>query len=291
MKHILVTGANGQLGTSIREMTYRLPGFRYSYIDIGDLDLTNENDVYVYLSGIRPDYIINCAAYTAVDLAEKNQDAAFRINAGIPRLLGDFCSRNQAKLLHLSTDYVYNGLQPLPHHEDELLLPVSVYGKSKLQGEQSLWENPDAIVVRTSWLYSEYGNNFLKTMIRLGKERKEIGVVYDQIGTPTYAGDLAEVLLDIIKRSEGSGFNSGIYNYSNEGVCSWYDFAFEIMKAVKTGCKVLPLRTEAYPLPATRPPYSVLDKSKIKKTFGIDIPNWRESLNTALQNLEKNKEI
>ena len=291
MKHIIVTGANGQLGTSIREKSYRHPGLRFTYIDIGELDLTNENDVSGYLSRTLPDYIINCAAYTAVDLAEKNPDEVFKINAGIPRLLGTYCNTTHAKLIHLSTDYVYNGLQPLPHLEDEPLLPVSVYGRSKLQGEQSLWENPDAIVVRTSWLYSEFGNNFLKTMLRLGTERNEIGVVYDQIGTPTYAGDLAVILLEIVIRSEGSGFCSGIFNYSNEGVCSWYDFACEIMKGAKTGCRVLPLRTEAYPLPAQRPYYSVLDKSKIKKTFGIDIPHWRDSLNTALLNMEKNKEI
>jgi dTDP-4-dehydrorhamnose reductase len=289
MKHILVTGANGQLGHCIRERAGDNPDLRFTFIDIETIDLTNEAEVPKYLAQQRPDYIINCAAYTSVDQAESNQETAFVVNAGIPRVLGAYCSENNAKLLHLSTDYVYDGLQPFPHLEDEPLVPVSVYGRSKLLGEQHLWENHNALVVRTSWLYSEFGNNFLKTMHRLGAERNEIGVVYDQIGSPTYAGDLAVVLLKIIHHAEVSGFSRGIYNYSNEGVCSWYDFAYEIMKAYKPGCKVHPLRTSAYPLPAARPQYSVMDKSKIKSTFGIEIPHWRDSLTLALQHMESIK--
>jgi len=291
MKHILVTGANGQLGNCIRERSGDNPGLRFTFIDIETIDLTHVAEVPKYLALQSPDYIINCAAYTAVDQAESNQDTAFVVNAGIPQLLGAYCRDYNTKLIHLSTDYVYDGLQPFPHREDEPLLPVSVYGRSKLLGEQHLWENRNALVVRTSWLYSEFGNNFLKTMQRLGAERNEIGVVYDQIGSPTYAGDLAVVLLKIIHHSEISGFSGGVYNYSNEGVCSWYDFAFEIMKSYKPGCKVHPLRTSAYPLPAKRPQYSVMDKSKIKITFGIDIPHWRDSLNVALHQVERIQKI
>jgi dTDP-4-dehydrorhamnose reductase len=235
--------------------------------------------------------LINCAAYTAVDKAEQDAENSFTVNAGIPSLLGRLCLENSIRLIHISTDYVYNGQLSVPHTEEESLLPISVYARTKLQGEQYLWYNRNAIVIRTSWLYSEHGNNFLKSMLRLGHERKELGVVFDQTGTPTYAGDLAGAILEIIATSEKGEFIPGIFNYSNEGVCSWYDFAIEIMQKVKSGCRILPIRTSQYPLPAKRPEYSVLDKSKIKKTFSLEIPYWRDSLHLALQNLEKNKEI
>lgn len=291
MKHILVTGSNGQLGTAIQERAFQYEHFVFSYVDINDIDLTDEKKVRQYFENNRIDYIINCAAYTAVDKAEKEPEVAFPINAGVPSLLGKICSTGSTHLIHISTDYVYDGKLFLPHLEDEVPGPVSVYGNSKLTGEQSLWKNPHAIVIRTSWLYSEFGNNFLRSMIRLSKEKETLGVVYDQVGTPTYAGDLAAAVLQIIAFSETSGFKPGVYNYSNEGVCSWYDFAVEIMNSIGSKCTVKPIRTIEYPLPAHRPEYSVLDKKKIKDTFCIRIPHWRDSLTEAVRKLEKNKEV
>jgi dTDP-4-dehydrorhamnose reductase len=291
MKNILITGSNGQLGSSLHARSNLFPSFRFTFIDLPDLDLTREDAVRNFLRDAAPDYIIHCAAYTAVDLAEKNKETAFQVNADIPCLLGNYCRLTATRLIHISTDYVYNGKLSLPHLEDEPVMPVSVYGKSKMEGEKCLWDNPNALVIRTSWLYSEYGNNFLKSILRLGLERKELGVVFDQAGTPTYAGDLASAILKIIHHSENNTFIPGVFNYSDEGVCSWYDFAVEILKLTNSNCIVRPIRTAEYPLPAVRPEYSVMDKSKIKKIYGIKIPYWRDSLIIALQNLEKNKEI
>jgi len=291
MKHILVTGANGQLGTSLKVSSTRFDQFTYSFVDIHDIDLTNESQADSFFRHTKINYIINCAAFTAVDQAEKQHGPAFKVNAGIPKLLGRICRENKVYLIHLSTDYVYHGKSYFPHHEDEKPDAESVYAQSKLQGEMSLWNNPNAIIIRTSWLYSEYGNNFLRNMIRLATEKQELEVVFDQTGTPTYAGDLAESLLKIIQFSENFGFKAGIYNYSNEGLCSWYDFAVEIMQLTRMNCKVKPIRTHEYPLPAKRPEYSVMDKSKIKNTFGLIIPHWKQSLSVAINNLEKNKEI
>lgn len=292
MKHILITGANGQLGTSLKEHARDYSQYAFTYVDIQNFDLTNETEVRQFFEKEgRFDYIINCAAFTAVDQAEKSPEQPFAVNAGIPRLLGQICLESSIFLIQLSTDYVYNGMSFQPHTEDETPVALSLYAQSKLEGEMHLWNNPRAIIIRTSWLYSEYGNNFLRTMIRLSKERKELGVVFDQLGTPTYAGDLAEVLLGIIIHSEKHGFKAGIYNYSNEGVCSWYDFAVEIMQMAGTNCHVKPLRTFEYPLPARRPEYSIMDKSKIKKEFGIGISHWKQGLIKAIEILKKNKEI
>lgn len=291
MKHILVTGSNGQLGRSLRIVAGSYSDFRFSFIDIVDLDLTNSREVSGYFAGHPADYIINCAAYTAVDKAEEQSESAFRVNAVIPELLGKIALTRNIRLLHISTDYVYDGKLSVPHQEDETPVPVSVYGKSKYEGDKALLNNPNVIIVRTSWLYSEFGNNFLTNMIRIGTVKKELGVVYDQTGTPTYAGDLARTLLKIISFSGKNPFMPGIYNYSNEGVCSWYDFATEIMKLACKDCVVRPIRTSEYPLPAQRPAYGVMDKSKIRRVFDIQIPYWRDSLRLALENLEKNKEI
>lgn len=291
MKNILVTGGNGQLGSSLRKISSSNPGFSFEFIDYDDLDLTNADEVNKFFRGRHIDYIINCAAYTAVDNAEINQEAAFRVNAGIPRLLSSVTVTGNIRLLHISTDYVYDGTLSLPHTENETPAPLSVYAHSKLDGEKALWDHPSAIVIRTSWLYGEFGKNFLKSMLQLGKEKKELGVVFDQTGTPTYTGDLAQTLIEIILFSEKNEFLPGVYNYSNEGVCSWYDFAREIMIQGERNCKVKPIRTSDYPLPAKRPEYSVLDKAKIKRTFAIEIPHWKESLSTCLANLKKNKEI
>jgi dTDP-4-dehydrorhamnose reductase len=291
MKNILVTGGNGQLGSSLRKIAPLIPGFSFAFIDYEDLDLTDAEKVSEFFNSRHTDYIINCAAYTAVDLAETQKEEAFAVNAGIPLLLAGIAVSHKIRLIHISTDYVYDGTLSVPHTENEPPAPASVYAHSKLEGEKPLWDHSMAIIIRTSWLYGEFGKNFLKTMLRLGSERKELGMVFDQTGTPTYSGDLAKTLMDIISFSEKNEFIPGIYNYSNEGVCSWYDFATEIMIRGGRNCHVKPIRTHEYPLPAKRPEYSVLDKSKIKRTFGIEIPHWKDSLSTALANLKKNKEI
>ncbi|MFO7370620.1 MAG: dTDP-4-dehydrorhamnose reductase [Bacteroidales bacterium] len=289
MIKILITGSNGQLGSAIRDLAADYPHFSFTGIDIHELDLTNETHVRQYLQQHAFSYIINCAAYTAVDLAESQPDKAHEVNSGIPQLLGKICSENDTRLVHISTDYVYNGKQWTPHAEDEPLAPVSVYAKSKAGGETALKNNPLALIIRTSWLYYKTGNNFLRTMLRLSHEKKEIGVVTDQTGTPTYAADLADAVLKIIDFSEKSGFIPGIYNYSNEGVCSWYDFAVEIMQHTGSNCRVSPIRTAEYPLPAYRPEYSVLDKKKIKTVFGLTIPYWRNSMQKAMQEIALSK--
>jgi len=291
MKKILVTGGNGQLGKSLRNISTVYTDFSLTFIDYEDLDLTKDHAVNEFFRGHSFNYMINCAAFTAVDQAESQQEAAFKVNAGIPHLLGDIAMRYAIRLLHISTDYVYNGKLSLPHMENENPAPASVYAKSKLEGEKHLWNNQFALIIRTSWLYGEFGKNFLKSMLNLSKERQEMGVVFDQTGTPTYTGDLAKTLLEIILFSEKNEFIPGIYNYSNEGVCSWYDFAREIMILGNRSCRVKPIRTADYPLPALRPEYSVLDKSRIKHTFGIEIPHWKDSLSSAFANLKKNKEI
>jgi dTDP-4-dehydrorhamnose reductase len=291
MKQILVTGAKGQLGSSIRMISPQYKDFWFTFLDIDDLDLTETEKVTDYLSQNPTDYIINCAAYTAVDMAEKQPETAYRINSGIPELLGKIARTRNIRLFHISTDYVYDGNISLPHLEDEKPAPISVYARSKQEGDNALNNNSNVIILRTSWLYSEFGNNFLTNMLRLGETRKELGVVFDQTGTPTYAGDLAHALLEIILYSEKYAFVPGIFNYSNEGVCTWYDFASEIMKHSRKGCFVRPIRTHEYPLPAQRPAYGVMDKAKIKEIFGIQIPYWRDSLFSVLENLEKNKEI
>ena len=287
MSSILVTGSNGQLGSSIRQKASRYKQHAFEFVDIGELDLTHEQAVQDFLSSRQIHYIINCAAYTAVDKAESQPDQAFTVNAGVPALLGSLCDRRKCHIIHISTDYVYNGNSYTPHTEDEKTLPMSVYAQSKLDGEKALWDNPRAIVLRTSWLYSEYGNNFMKTMLKLSAEKEELGVVYDQTGTPTYAGDLADCILQIIDFSVLHPFIPGVYNYSDEGVCSWYDFAVEIMRLTGSACRIKPIRTAEYPLPAQRPAYSVLDKQKIKNNFGISIPYWKDSLNCAFNNLMK----
>jgi dTDP-4-dehydrorhamnose reductase len=285
MKQILVTGSKGQLGSALQECAWQYKQFAFLYLDINELDLTNEKQVRKYFDRERIDYIINCAAFTSVDQAEKQPEEVFAVNAGIPSLLGAICSKGSTRLIHISSDYVYNGKHNVPHLEDEDPVAVSVYAQSKLNGERALWENPHAIIIRTSWLYSEYGNNFLKTMIRLSKEKDELKVVFDQTGTPTYAGDLASAILHIIDFSENKAYKQGIYNYSNEGICSWYDFAVEIMHLIGSKCHIKPIRTSEFPLPAQRPEYSVLDKRKISDTFGLKIPHWKDSLSKAVMKI------
>ncbi len=286
---ILVTGANGQLGSEIRNRSVRYSGFDFIFTDIDELDITDFAAVDNLCQREKPDFLINCAAYTAVDVAESDDELAELLNTKVPSYLGKIGKQHQCRVIHISTDYVFDGTNCLPYDEVDLVGPDSVYGKTKLNGEIALLkEDASAIIIRTSWLYSAFGNNFVKTMIRLGQERDELKVVYDQIGTPTYAGDLAETILTIISKTaaDESCWKAGIYHYTNEGVCSWYDFAKAIHEIYGISCNVHPVSTEEYPLPAKRPAYSVLSKSKIKRIFGIEIPYWRDSLKMCVNNLK-----
>lgn len=279
MKNIAVTGANGQLGKALQKLAVKYPEFNFLFTDIDTLDIGNKEAVLSYLKSHYISTIINAAAFTAVEKAEEEEEKAYHINAIAVRNLAEAAYETRAKLIHISTDYVFDGTHHLPYVETDATHPVSAYGRTKLAGEIMIQETgTDAIIIRTSWLYSEEGNNFLKTMMRLGKEQTELRVVFDQIGTPTYAGDLAGAILAILKRAEKGDFHVGIYHYSSEGVCSWYDFACKIMELADLSCHVFPVTSKEYPTRAIRPSYSVLNKSKIKNTYGINILHWEESL-------------
>lgn len=284
--NILVTGAAGQLGREIQALAAGFPGTAFHFKDSTQLDICNETAIQRLFGTVSFQWCINCAAYTAVDKAEAEPEVAFRVNAQGPMLLARACREHGARLVHLSSDYVFHTGQNRPYREADPTHPQGVYAKSKLAGEDAvLREHPaGGMIVRTSWVYSQYGHNFVKTMLRLGAERKEINVVCDQIGTPTYARDLALSLLRMIAGADelSPDLLRGIYHYSNEGAASWYDFALAIMELAQLPCKVNPIETEAYPTPAKRPPYSVLNKSKWKAAFGQVIPHWRESLGEML---------
>ena len=240
--------------------------------------------VRTYFKTYQPQYLINCAAYTAVDRAEQEKDLAFQVNAEAVGVLAAICKENHTKFIHISTDYVFDGTATAPYKEDSLTNPQSVYGASKLEGEkQALQFNPAAIVIRTSWVYSEYGKNFVKTMLKLLSEKDEISVVNDQVGSPTYAADLAEAIMKIISAPL---WQAGIYNYSNEGIISWYDFAVAIKELIGSTCRINPIPTSQYPTAAKRPAYSVLDKSKIKQAFKIELKDWKQSLASCIANLK-----
>lgn len=286
---ILVTGANGQLGSEIKKMSGEYPNFEFVFTDINELDITDFETVSLFFENKKPDILINCAAYTAVDIAETDKELAGLINTKVPSFLGKISAKLNCKIIHISTDYVFDGTGYMPYLESDMVNPESVYGQTKLNGEIALLkENPEAIIIRTSWLYSVFGNNFVKTMIRLGKEKDELKVVCDQIGSPTNAADLAKIIMEIVdKSSEGSIlWKHGIYHYSNEGVCSWYDFAKTIHELCGIECDVYPVSSDEYPTPAKRPYYSVLNKSKIKKYLNMNIPYWRDSLEKCLDELK-----
>lgn len=288
---ILVTGANGQLGSEIKALRSNYPDWEFLLTDVDELDLTNFIGLEKYILSELPQIIINCAAYTAVDKAEDDSEKAFLLNAKVPGKLSDIAKKAGAKLIHISTDYVFSGKQNVPLKETEATQPESVYGKTKLEGETLSINNGNPIIIRTSWLYSRFGHNFVKSMLRLGKERDELGVVFDQIGSPTNAADLANAVLTIITDfSATQDWKHGIYHFSDEGVCSWYDFSRAIMDIAGLDCTVLPIETKDYPLPAPRPQFSVMNKSKIKTTFSIDIPYWRDSLTTVIRYLTNNKQ-
>lgn len=286
--NILVTGANGQLGTSIRKAD-RDPRNNYIFTDVAELDITDAEAVARAVEQMEIDMIINCAAYTNVDRAEDDADFAAVLNAKAVENLARPLAARGGMLVHLSTDYVFGGnTGNTPRGEDEPANPTGVYGRTKLLGEKAIEQTGvRAIVIRTAWLYSEYGNNFLKTMLRLTAERPQLNVVFDQAGTPTYAGDLAKAIVRIVDGGLTEG-NEGIYHYSNEGVCSWYDFTRHIADyAGNTSCDIRPCHSDEFPSKVVRPSYSVLDKTKFKKTFGIDIPYWTDSLRLCMENLAK----
>jgi dTDP-4-dehydrorhamnose reductase len=283
---VLVTGANGQLGQAIQSISGNYPEIDFVFCDSSSLDITNLDTVNQVFEKVKPNYCINAAAYTAVDKAESEQDKAISINVIGAKNLAETCKENNTILLHVSTDFVFDGKKSKPYTEEDIPNPTGVYGQTKLDGEKAIQEAFNKYyIIRTSWVYSQFANNFMKTMIRLGSERDSLSVVNDQIGTPTNAVDLAEALVKIICHTERSRsvsstiYNFGIYNFSNEGHCSWYDFAKKIFEVNNITIDLSPIPTTSYPTPAKRPAYSVLDKSKIKKAFDLQINNWEDSLN------------
>ena len=285
--NILITGANGQLGNEMRVLSAENQQYTYYFTDVQELDICDVQAVRAFVSGHAIDLIVNCAAYTAVDKAEDNRELCDKLNHLAPGYLAEAAEACGAAPIQVSTDYVFDGTGHLPYTEEMKPCPNSVYGVTKLGGEEEVMKKCSrAMIIRTAWLYSIYGNNFVKTMIRLGRERESLGVVFDQIGTPTYARDLARAIFAAIRQ----GIVPGVYHFSNEGVCSWYDFTVAIHRlAGITTCKVSPLHTDEYPAKAPRPAYSVLDKTKIKKTFGIEIPRWEASLAECIGKLENSK--
>lgn len=286
MANILVTGANGQLGSELRKIGFTILDDVF-FTDLADLDITDYAAVSKYVEEKEIDTIVNCAAYTAVDRAEDEPELAAKVNTEAVANLARVCHEQDCLLIHVSTDYVFDGSGEKPYTEKDKTCPVSVYGKTKLAGEEAV-KNSRCwyIIIRTAWLYSSFGNNFVKTILRLAGERDEINVVADQIGTPTYAEDLARAIASIMENDERIE-HEGIYHFSNEGVCSWYDFATEVVKMSGLSCKVNPVTTAEYPTKTERPAYSVLDKTKIKKTFEIRIPEWQEALGRCLEEIKK----
>lgn len=284
MQKILVTGASGQLGSEIRAVSPDYP-FEFVFTSSAELDISSEEAVRFLFETHRPDCVVNCAAYTAVDRAEQDFEAAGRVNHLGIKYLAEVAKEFGSKLVHVSTDYVFDGEGYRPYTEQHAPNPQSVYGSTKLDGENALVTLglPNCLIIRTSWVYSTFGNNFVKTMRRLGAERQELGVVVDQVGTPTYARDLARCILDILPSLHNT--KPEIYHFSNEGVCSWYDFATAVMEMSGLSCHVKPIPSSQYPTPAKRPFYSVLSKDKIKADFGVEIDHWRVALERCIENL------
>lgn len=284
MKHILVTGSNGQLGNELRVLSGSYPSLSFIFTDLPELDISNAESLNSFFEANKLDALINCAAYTAVDKAESEPEKAHLINAVAPGLLASAAEKHGFTLVHISTDYVFDGTNFKPYTESDGVNPVSAYGKSKLKGEQAILQTrANALIIRTSWLYSTFGHNFVKTIMRLGKERGELKVVADQIGTPTYAADLAAIIIYMIQTQNIEG--KKIYNYSNEGACSWYDFACAIVQHANIPCRIQPIPSSDYPTPAPRPHYSVLDKAAIRKDFGLSIPWWYDSMKLCISNI------
>ncbi len=287
MKKVLVTGTDGQLGIKIKELSKKISSQEFIFTDIDELDINNEKSVKTFCNNNSIGLLINCAAYTAVDKTEDDYDNALKTNCEAVKNLANASIEHHFKIIHISTDYVFDGNANTPYSEIHQTNPVNLYGKTKLEGEKALMKiNNDSIILRTSWLYSEHGNNFLKTMLKLGKESKFLKVVFDQTGTPTYAGNLAEAILIICNQYlEKNLWHSGIYHFSNQGVCSWFDFAHEIFKLSGIKTPIIPVLSNEFPTKATRPKYSVLDKSKICNIYNIKIKHWTEGLKECFENL------
>ncbi|NQU28726.1 MAG: dTDP-4-dehydrorhamnose reductase [Candidatus Marinimicrobia bacterium] len=285
MQNILIIGSNGQLGSEISDAIVKFPDLAGFFYDLPQIDITDASSVASKIKEHAIDLIINCAAYTAVDQAEADIDAAYSVNRDGPAVLGRLCKQNDLKLIHISTDYVFSGSARVPYRETDATDPIGIYGKSKLAGEQVIRKiSPSHLIIRTAWLYSTRGNNFVKTMLRLGLENDTIRVVSDQMGSPTYARDLAWVILTIINKDVAK-IKDQTYHFTNEGVCSWYDFARAIMVIKNLQCQVQPIATKDYPTLAARPQYSVLNSAKIKADWGLAIPYWRDSLTECLAKL------
>ena len=296
-KSVLVTGKNGQLGQSLQKIEHNYPLYAFTFAGHEELDLSLPQSISNYFEDKHFDVIINCAAYTAVDKAESEHELADQINHLAVKHLAKIAKKQNALLIHISTDFVFNGKNYKPYTETDFTGPQNIYGLTKLKGEEAIQEiDPNAVIIRTSWVYSEFGSNFVKTMLRMGREKDAINVIYDQVGAPTYAGDLAVAIMDILagdtlKNSQSEismkseQKNVSVYHYSNEGVCSWYDFSKAIFELCNIPCQVKPIETKDYPTPAKRPHYSILNKSKIKNMSDTNIPYWRDSLKICLGNI------
>ncbi|MFK7972227.1 MAG: dTDP-4-dehydrorhamnose reductase [Bacteroidia bacterium] len=296
MPRILVTGAHGQVGKALQQAASQWPSFTFLYTDRDTLDITDAQAVKTYFANHAITHVINCAAYTAVDKAETDVDLAQKINVTAPEILAKACVQKKARMIHISSDYVYHNSLDRPLLESDPTDPQSVYAQTKLDGDVAvLAVHGHNIILRTSWVYGQHGHNFVKTMMRLGAERDALSVVFDQIGTPTYTRDLADALLHIVAADSNGRVDKhelgGVYHYANEGVTSWYDFAHAIFELADIDCKLSPIRSAAYPTPAARPTYSVLDKNRFKATFGMEIPHWRDSLKHCLAALVENETL
>ena len=289
MTTILVTGASGQLGSEIRELSARYGGYEFIFTDTAELDITDAGATKAFIEANAPSWVINCAAYTAVDRAEDEESLATLINSGGVENIVNALRGTDCRLIHISTDYVFDGNSPVPYTENDATSPVSVYGRSKLAGEKAALQWSNTIIIRTSWLYSSYGNNFVKTILRKAGSAQEISVVFDQVGSPTYAADLAAAIMEIVSGviRNRHNFVPGIFNYSDEGVCSWYDLAIEIIREAGSQCSVIPVRSSAWPSKVKRPAYSVLDKTSIKEAYNLTIPHWRTSLKNCISKIDR----
>ena len=288
MAIIIITGANGQLGNELKVVSKKFYGYDFIFTDIDTLDITNPEQTSDFINKSKPDWIINCAAYNLVDKAESETEIAMLVNGTAVKNIADSIKGSGCRLIHISSDYIYDGNSNIPYNESVQPNPLSVYGRSKLAGEKHALLHPGSMIIRTSWLYSSFGNNFVKTIIRHAAEKESLRVVFDQTGTPTYAADLAGSIMNIISgviRNQ-IAMNAGIYNYSNEGVCTWYDFAVEIIHEADLSCIVNPVLTRDYQSVARRPAYSVMDKNKIKENYGLSIPHWRTSLKSCMKLLK-----
>ncbi len=287
MAVILITGANGQLGNELRVISKNYYGYDFIFTDVETLDLTSENQTKEFINETNPDWIINCAAYNLVDKAESEPDKAMLVNGIAVKNIIDVVRESECKFIHISSDYVYDGKNNVPYSEYSTPNPLSAYGRSKLAGEKFALQHHGSMVIRTSWLYSSFGNNFVKSILKNASEKESLKVVFDQTGTPTYAADLAGAIMSIVSGVIRNHFamSAGVFNYSNEGVCSWYDFATEIINEAGLQCNINPVLTKEYRLAALRPEYSVLDKSKIKEIYNLAIPHWRTSLSKCIRHI------